>query len=103
MQSDLRQAVGQDVAQVKGVAEERLSDVFDAIGTQNIESDGAQAGKIQRVDADPAGVFAKGYVADVMMGFNLPMASNGGGEISGTPAIECRTRAITSSTLCPGN
>ena len=40
-----RQAVGQDVFQVQGVAEQRLADVFDAIGTQDIEGDGAQAGK----------------------------------------------------------
>src|ERR1700712_3474439 len=40
----LRQAVGEDVARVKGVAEKCLSDVFDAIGTQNIEGNGAQAG-----------------------------------------------------------
>src|ERR1700739_1856829 len=27
----------------------------------------------------------------------------GGGEIRATPGVECRTRAMTASTLCPGN
>ena len=68
-----RQAVGQDVFQVQSVAEQRLADVFDAIGAQDIEGDGAQAGKIQRADTDPTGVLIEGYVTDVMMRLDFPM------------------------------
>src|SRR3954464_13111945 len=82
-----RQAVGQDVFQVQSVAEQRLADVFDTIGTQDIEGDGAQAGKIQRADADLTGVFTEGYVADVMIGFNLPMSADGGSEIGSAQAF----------------
>src|SRR3954468_6392304 len=82
-----RQAVGQDVFQVQSVAEQRLADVFDAIGTQDIEGDGAQAGKIQRADADPTGVLIEGYVTDVMMRLDFPMPPDGGTEIDGAQAF----------------
>src|SRR5689334_10864023 len=82
-----RQAVRQDVFQVQSVAEQRLADVFDAIGTQDIEGDGAQAGKIQRADADPTGVLIEGYVTDVMMRLDFPMPPDGGAKIDGAQAF----------------
>ena len=60
-----------------------MADVFDTIGTQDIEGDGAQAGKIQRADADPTGVLIEGYVTDVMMRLDFPMPPDGGTEIDG--------------------
>src|SRR6201994_1921026 len=82
-----RQAVGQDVFQVQSVAEQRLADVFDAIGTQDIEGDGAQAGKIQRADTDPTGILIEGYVTDVMMRLDFPMPPDGGAKIDGAQAF----------------
>src|SRR3954453_5842638 len=73
----------QAVFQVQSVAEQRLADVFDAIGTQDIQGDGAQAGKIQRADAHPPGVLIEGYVTDVMMRLDFPMPPDGGTEIDG--------------------
>jgi hypothetical protein len=81
-----RQAVGQDVFQVQGVVEQRLADVFDTIGPQDIEGDGAQATEIQRIDPDPTGIFSEGYVADVMMRLDFPVPPDGAAEFGGAQA-----------------
>ena len=61
-----------------------MSDVADAVRSEDVEGEAADAGEGPRLDTDPAVILAQGHVADVMVAvLDDPIRANRLGEIVG--------------------
>src|SRR3954453_3345422 len=72
-----RDRVGQQVIEAERIAIERLADIADAIGPQDVERKGAQASDHARLATDAAVVLTEDLVTDIVGAvLNTPVAPN---------------------------
>src|SRR3954466_1257364 len=79
-----RQAIGEEAIEAEGIGAEGLTHVADAVGAQDVEREGAQAGEDTGLVPDAAGVLAQGAVAHVVVAvLGPPVSTHGSGASSG--------------------
>src|SRR5512147_3123918 len=62
---------------VEGIEVEFFADIGGAVGAQDVEGEGAQAGEVARFGTNPAVIFEEGNIADVVAAvFDAPMLAD---------------------------